>query len=121
MPWGYNSMRSSTCVRRGLREVRGVTAEENDLPPRSGADPPCTGHPRPGDGGTPGGRRGGAGVQYGLRHGHADPQDPFDFYLDNYVDQLVAGYSLTRPDLSLMAYMPDFGDPAPVQLSRPSP
>lgn len=50
-----------------------------------------------------------------------DPQDPFDFYLDKYIDQLVAGYSRTSPDLSLTAYMPDFGDPAPVQHSRPSP
>ncbi len=45
----------------------------------------------------------------------ADPSDPFDFYLDYYASQLVNGYHVTRPDLSLVAWMPDFdklGTPA---------
>ena len=38
----------------------------------------------------------------------ADPRDPFDFYLDPYKDQLVAGYSKTTPQDGLRIYMPDF-------------
>jgi hypothetical protein len=37
-----------------------------------------------------------------------DPQDPFDFYLDHYKDQLVAGYTKTTPDFGLRVYMRDF-------------
>ena len=37
-----------------------------------------------------------------------DPQDPFDFFLDHYVDQLVAGYSKTTPSLGLRVYMRDY-------------
>src|SRR5579864_733324 len=37
-----------------------------------------------------------------------DPQDPFDFYLDHYKDQLVAGYSKTTPTFGLRVYMRDF-------------
>lgn len=37
-----------------------------------------------------------------------DPQDPFDFYLDRYKDQLVAGYSKTTPSFGLHVYMVDF-------------
>jgi hypothetical protein len=40
----------------------------------------------------------------------ADPGDPFDFYLDYYASQLVAGDHVTLPDLGLVAYMPDFDD-----------
>src|SRR6478609_2494063 len=36
------------------------------------------------------------------------PQDPFDFYLDRYKDQLVAGYSKTTPSFGLNVYMVDF-------------
>ena len=36
------------------------------------------------------------------------PQDPFDFYLDHYKDQLVAGYSKTTPSFGLRVYMRDF-------------
>jgi hypothetical protein len=37
-----------------------------------------------------------------------NPQDPFDFYLDHYKDQLVAGYSKTTPSFGLRVYMRDF-------------
>src|SRR6478736_1411427 len=37
-----------------------------------------------------------------------DPRDPFDFYLDRYKDQLVAGYSKTTPSNGLNVYMVDF-------------
>ena len=36
------------------------------------------------------------------------PKDPFDFYLDRYKDQLVAGYSKTTPTFGLDVYMVDF-------------
>jgi len=48
-----------------------------------------------------------------------DPRDPFDFYLEHYKDQLVAGYSKTTPSFGLRVYMVDFnklkrtGGPAP--------
>jgi hypothetical protein len=37
-----------------------------------------------------------------------DPSDPFDFYLDHYKDQLIAGYSKTTPTLGLQVFMVDF-------------
>jgi hypothetical protein len=37
-----------------------------------------------------------------------DPQDPFDFYLDYYKDQLVAGYSKTTTTFGLRVYMRDY-------------
>ena len=37
-----------------------------------------------------------------------DPKDPFDFFLDHYKDQLVAGYSKTTRENGLRVYMPDF-------------
>lgn len=37
-----------------------------------------------------------------------DPGDPFDFFLDRYKDQLVAGYSKTTPSNGLRVYMVDF-------------
>jgi len=36
------------------------------------------------------------------------PKDPFDFYLDRYKDQLVAGYSKTTPTFGLHVYMVDY-------------
>ncbi len=54
-------------------------------------------------------------VQAELETIDADPRDPFDFYLDYYASQLVNGYHVTRPDGSLVAWMPDFeklGTPA---------
>ena len=38
-----------------------------------------------------------------------DPADPFDFYLDHYVEQLVAGYTKNTKDNGLRVFMPDYG------------
>lgn len=38
----------------------------------------------------------------------ARPEDWFDFYLDQYNAQLVAGYSKNTPDHGLITHMPDF-------------
>ena len=50
------------------------------------------------------------------------PKDPFDFYLDHYKDQLVAGYSKTTPSFGLNVYMVDFNKlkrkPAPARASQ---
>jgi hypothetical protein len=40
----------------------------------------------------------------------ADPSDPFDFYLDHYNKQLVAGFDKNTPDHGLIVTMPDFED-----------
>jgi hypothetical protein len=40
----------------------------------------------------------------------ADPADPFDFYLDQYNKQLVAGFDKNTPDHGLIVTMPDFED-----------
>jgi hypothetical protein len=37
-----------------------------------------------------------------------DPADPFDFYLDHYKDQLVAGYTKTTPSFGLRSYFRDY-------------
>jgi hypothetical protein len=37
-----------------------------------------------------------------------DPQDPFDFYLAHYRDQLVAGYTKTTPSFGLRCYFRDY-------------
>lgn len=39
-----------------------------------------------------------------------DPKDPFDFSVDGWNAQLVAGYSRTMPDRGLKAFMPDYND-----------
>ena len=39
-----------------------------------------------------------------------DPKDPFDFSVDNWNAQLVAGYSKTLPNRGLRAFMPDYND-----------
>jgi hypothetical protein len=39
-----------------------------------------------------------------------DQSDPFDFFIDRYNEQLVAGHSENRPDYGLNAYMRDFND-----------
>lgn len=39
-----------------------------------------------------------------------DQTDPFDFYLDYYHSQLVAGYHVTLPNYALVTWMPDFDD-----------
>jgi hypothetical protein len=36
------------------------------------------------------------------------PQDPFDFYLQHYKEQLVAGYTKTTPAFGLRVFMPDY-------------
>ena len=38
----------------------------------------------------------------------SDPRDPFDFYPEKYLRQLVAGYSKSTADGGLRTYMPDF-------------
>jgi len=49
-----------------------------------------------------------------------DPRDPFDLFLAEYNQQLVAGYSRNRPNLSLQTFFPDYGDlsRAPVPVAR---
>ncbi len=37
-----------------------------------------------------------------------DPRDPFDFYLDHYKEQLVAGYSKTTETFGLRVFMVDY-------------
>jgi hypothetical protein len=37
-----------------------------------------------------------------------DPQDPFDFYLDHYQNQLVAGYTKSTPSFGLRSYFRDY-------------
>jgi hypothetical protein len=37
-----------------------------------------------------------------------DPRDPFDFYLDRYKDQVVAGHTKITPAFGLRVYMVDF-------------
>jgi len=39
-----------------------------------------------------------------------DPSDAFDFYLDRYNEQLVAGYSRNSPSYGLVVHMRDFAD-----------
>jgi hypothetical protein len=45
-----------------------------------------------------------------------DPQDPFDFYLDHYKEQLVAGYTKTTPEFGLRVYTRDYN-----KLRKPAP
>jgi len=37
-----------------------------------------------------------------------DPRDPFDFFLDHYQEQLVAGYSKSTPEYGLRVYTRDY-------------
>lgn len=37
-----------------------------------------------------------------------DPRDPFDFYLDHYQEQLVAGYTKSTPEYGLRTYTRDY-------------
>jgi hypothetical protein len=39
-----------------------------------------------------------------------DPDDPFDFSVDHWNDQLVAGYSKNTPSGGLKTHMPDYND-----------
>ena len=49
-----------------------------------------------------------------------DPKDPFDFNLDRYNDQLVAGYSKNTPSRGLKTFMPDANDLAARTARRPA-
>ena len=49
----------------------------------------------------------------------ADPRDPFDFYPEQYMRQLVAGYSKNTPEGGLRVYMPDYHQAAHTNL-RPA-
>jgi len=44
----------------------------------------------------------------------ANPQDPFDFYLDHYNAQLVAGYEKNTPDHGLIVFMQDWSRTPPL-------
>ena len=44
-----------------------------------------------------------------------DPQDAFDFYLDHYKEQLVAGYTKITPSFGLRTYFRDYGKLTPKQ------
>src|SRR3954463_10901752 len=44
----------------------------------------------------------------------ANPQDPFDFYLDHYNAQLVAGYEKNTPDHGLIVVMQDYSKTPPL-------
>jgi hypothetical protein len=48
-----------------------------------------------------------------------DPTTPFDFSIDGYQRQLVAGYSSTRRDLSLEVFMPDYSSVSARAADRP--
>jgi hypothetical protein len=47
-----------------------------------------------------------------------DPQDPFDFYLDHYQDQLVAGYTKSTPSFGLRSYFRDYNKLSAKQKSK---
>jgi hypothetical protein len=46
----------------------------------------------------------------------AEPEDPFDFFLDQYNAQLVAGYEKNTPDHGLVVFMPDYKRTPPLKL-----
>lgn len=39
----------------------------------------------------------------------ADPRTPFDFYIDHYLDQVIAGYGKITPEFGLRFYTHDYG------------
>ncbi len=47
-----------------------------------------------------------------------DPRDAFDFYLEHYKDQLVAGYTKTTPSFGLKSYFRDFNKLTPGQKTK---
>jgi Domain of unknown function (DUF811). len=49
-------------------------------------------------------------VDADMQVGDTDPADPFDFYIDRYNDQLVAGFSRNRPNYGLSVFMRDSAD-----------
>jgi len=40
----------------------------------------------------------------------ADPSDPFDFFIDRYNDQLIAGFTRNQSNYGLLVFMRDFND-----------
>ncbi len=50
-----------------------------------------------------------------------NPQDPFDFYLDHYQDQLVAGYTKSTPSFGLRSYFRDYNKLSMKQKSKARP
>jgi hypothetical protein len=42
-----------------------------------------------------------------------DPKDPFDFSIDHWNEQIVAGFSKTMPNRGLKVHMPDYNDLGP--------
>lgn len=40
----------------------------------------------------------------------ADPSDPFDFFIDRYNDQLIAGFTRNQSNYGLLVFMRDFSD-----------
>ena len=48
-----------------------------------------------------------------------DPRDPFDFSVDHWNDQLVAGYSKTTSRRGLKAIVPDYNDLAKQRPRKP--
>ena len=49
-----------------------------------------------------------------------DPQDPFDFYLDHYKEQLAAGYTKITPGFGLRSYFRDYNKLTPKQRLPPA-
>src|SRR5262249_19620731 len=49
-----------------------------------------------------------------------DPGDPFDFYLDHYKEQLVAGYTRITPAFGLRVFMVDFNKLKTKQRQKPA-
>jgi hypothetical protein len=49
-----------------------------------------------------------------------DPRDPFDFYMDHYREQLVAGYTKTTPEFGLRVYARDYNKLAHRTVQRAS-
>jgi len=46
-----------------------------------------------------------------------DPNDPLDFYLEHYKEQLSAGYTKTTPDPGLRVFIKDFNKLHPAKVS----
>jgi hypothetical protein len=51
----------------------------------------------------------------------AEPEDPFDFFLDHYNAQLVAGYEKNTVDHGLIVFMPDYKRTPPLSTRPASP
>lgn len=49
-------------------------------------------------------------VDADMEVGDTDPSDPFDFFLDRYNEQLVAGFTRNQENYGLLVYMRDFDD-----------